>query len=293
MGTYSKKIEPEFFIHYKDILKQEDCVFSVPQYTFFKAKSKDWEVTFYKSGKVVVQGKNIEDIVKKYFNENFSSAKIVENSEIAPYPHIGTDESGKGDFFGPLVTAGCYLTYENAMKMKSLGAQDSKKLDDKKILCLAEQIKENSVFDIVVIGCKKYNELYLKFNNLNKMLAWAHATVIENLVKKTGATLGVSDQFGDENLILNSLKQNGKQIKLIQQPRAEADMAVACASILARSEFVKRISKMSLEYGINFPKGAGENVLIQGKKFVEQFGYEELASVSKTHFKTYNSLKSM
>ena len=291
MSTYTKTIDPSLVIHYRDLLKEENCVFSIPQYTFFKAKANEWEITFYRSGKVVVQGKDIEDVVKRYFSEDYKAETAKrEDGEIAPYPHIGIDESGKGDFFGPLVVAGCYLTKEGAEKMKTLGAMDSKKLTDKKILELSDIIKQSSVFDVVVIGNKKYNELYSKFKNLNKLLAWAHSTVLENLLQKTDATISISDKFGDEKFILNALKEKGKKIELIQQTKAESDTAVACASILARAEFVKRISKMSEEYGINFPKGAGENVLATGKKFVEQYKKEELINVSKTHFKTYESL---
>lgn len=200
------------------------------------------------------------------------------------------DESGKGDFFGPLIIAGCYLDEKQANFLKEKGIKDSKKLDDKKILTLAEIIKENSIFDIVAIGNKKYNELYSKFKNLNSLLAWGHSTVIENLLNKTNAKIAISDKFADERVILNALKQKGKTIQVIQQTKAEADCAVASASILARCEFVKRISKLNEEYEMTFPKGAGENVLIQGKKFKEKFGIEELKNVSKTHFKTYSSL---
>ena len=291
MATYSKTIDKSLFIHYRDLLKNENCVFSIPQYTVFKAKAHDWEITFYQSGKVVVQGKDINYIVQKYFEKGFlDSSNLAQEGEIGPYPHIGIDESGKGDFFGPLVVAGCYLTEENAKKLKEEGAMDSKKLDDKKILALSDIIKENSVYDVVVIGNKKYNEIYSKFKNLNRLLAWGHATVLENLLSKTDCRMGISDKFGDERFILNALKEKGKQIELIQRPKAEADTAVACASILARAEFVKRISKISSDYEMDFPKGAGENVLIQGKKFIEKYGKNELVNVSKTHFKTYQDV---
>lgn len=291
MPTYTKKIEPNLVIHYRDLLKEENCTFSIPQYTFFCAKSKDWQVTFYKSGKVLIQGKNIDYIVEKYFENNYKTAlNEVTEVDIAPYPHIGVDESGKGDFFGPLVIAGCYLTENNAIKMKECGAVDSKKLDDKKILTLSDIIKENSIFETVVIGNKKYNELYSKFGNLNKMLAWAHATVFENLLLKTDAKIGISDKFADEKLILNALKEKGRTIQLIQQPRAEIDTAVACASILARAEFVRKISNLSYEYEINFPKGAGENVITAGRKFIQKYSTEELKNVAKTHFRTFDDL---
>lgn len=291
MGSYSIKLDPNLWVHYKEVLSNEDCEFKIPDYTFFQAKNKNWQFTFYKTGKVLVQGKDIDYIVKKYLDNNFEcELKPQTEGDIAPFPHIGVDESGKGDFFGPLIIAGCYLDEKQANFLKDKGIKDSKKLDDKKILTLAEIIKENSIFDIVVIGNKKYNELYSKFKNLNSLLAWGHSTVIENLLNKTNAKIAISDKFADERVILNALKQKGKTIQIIQQTKAEADCAVASASILARCEFVKRISRLNEEYEMTFPKGAGENVLIQGKKFKEKFGIEELKNVSKTHFKTYSSL---
>lgn len=291
MGSYSVKLDPSLWVHYKEILQEEDCEFKIPDYTFFQAKNKNWQFTFYKTGKVLIQGKDIDCIVKKYLDNNYTNqTNTSSEGDIAPFPHIGVDESGKGDFFGPLIIAGCYLDEKQAIFLKEKGIKDSKKLDDKKILTLADIIKENSIFEIVIIGNKKYNELYSKFKNLNSLLAWGHSTVIENLLNKTNAKIAISDKFADERVILNALKQKGKTIQVIQQTKAEADCAVAAASILARCEFVKRISKLNEEYEMNFPKGAGGNVLIQGKKFKEKFGIEELKNVSKTHFKTYSYL---
>lgn len=290
MGTYSVNVDPSLMVHYKNLLEKENCVFSYPQYTFFCAKTNLWQFTFYKSGKVVIQGKEIDDAVKKFFDDKFGQ-EINSSGEIAPYPHIGIDESGKGDFFGPLVIAGCFLTEENAEKLKLKGVIDSKKLDDKKILSLSDDIKTCSIFDIVVIGNKKYNELYDKFKNLNRLLAWGHSTVLENILNKTNCTIAISDKFADESVIKNALKDKGKTIKLLQQTKAESDTAVAAASILARAEFVKRISNLSQKYEINLPKGAGQNVFEQGEKFIQKFGIEELINVSKTHFKTYSALK--
>lgn len=291
MASFSIKLDPTLNIHYKDLLCEEEGEFSIPQYTFYAFKNKNWSFIFYKSGKVLIQGKDIDYPVKKFFNPDLVSEPKTQ-AELAPYPHIGCDESGKGDFFGPLCVAGVFLDEETALKLKTEGVMDSKKLDDKKILKLADIIKENAEVAVITISNKKYNELYKKIKNLNKLLAWAHSTVIEDLVNKTNAKNAVLDKFADEKVILSCLKEKSRQINLIQQTKAESDTAVASASIIARAEYVKKMSLISKNYEMDLPKGAGENVLLTGKSFIQKYGIEELNNVSKTHFKTFEILKS-
>ena len=151
---------------------------------------------------------------------------------------------------------------------------------------MACQIKENSTFSVVTINPAKYNELYSKFKNLNNLLAWGHARAIENILEKKECKNAISDKFGNESLIKNALMTHGKTINLEQRVRAEDDIAVAAASILARNEFVQRFKKMSREYGINFQKGASEKVKEQAKLFIEKNGKEALPNIAKMHFKT-------
>jgi ribonuclease HIII len=211
--------------------------------------------------------------------------------------YIGVDESGKGDFFGPLVIAGVVSNENLNKELEKFGVKDSKKLSDKRVFELSEKIKEVCIVNVVVIKPKRYNELTEKLN-LNKLLAWGHARVIENLLKeieKVGfkCSSAISDQFGDENYLLNSLMQMGKKINLIQTPKAdELDLAVASASILARAEFLKQLKILSEKYGMNFPKGAGQNVINFANEFVKKFGKDELKNVAKLHFKTTKQILS-
>lgn len=288
MNTYSAKFDTSKTQEYKALFEKENATFCTPQYMYFQARGEGFTASFYQSGKFVIQGKNTDKIISKYFGENPTPKQDILN---IAYPHVGIDESGKGDFFGPLVIAGAYLTQENAKKLQDLGVCDSKKLSDKKILELEKEIKSISIFEVVVINPKKYNELYSNFKNLNKLLAWGHATVLENILKKTDAKIAISDQFAaNESVILSALKEKGKTIKLIQQTKAEADTAVAAASVLARAEFVKRISKLSYEYETNLKKGCNSEVLAQAKEIAQKFGKEELKNIAKTHFKTYESV---
>ena len=199
---------------------------------------------------------------------------------------IGVDESGKGDFFGPLVIAGVYINPQIKSELIKIGVEDSKKLSDTQIGLLASKIKNICEYSIITIGNKRYNELYDKMKNLNKILAWGHARAIENVLEKENCNSALSDQFADEKFIKDALMEKGKEIVLKQRPRAEENIAVAAASILARNEFISRIKKLTNNYGLSFPKGASKNVITTGKSFIKKYNKRELKNVAKLHFKT-------
>ncbi len=198
--------------------------------------------------------------------------------------HIGVDESGKGDFFGPLVVAGCYV--EPTWATKLTGVVDSKKVTDKNAVRLAEVIKELCPHYVLVIMPRRYNELYSEIKNLNRLLEWGHAKVIEEVQKIHHCELAISDQFADPRRLVQKLKLKGVDIELKSFVRAESDLAVAAASILARAEFLHRMDELSDESGMTLPKGASSMVITAGKNYVDTFGAENLGQVAKLHFKT-------
>lgn len=204
--------------------------------------------------------------------------------------HIGTDESGKGDFFGPLVIAGVLTDNKNAEYFLKLGIKDSKKLSDKKILTLAQKIKTSAPHSIISISNLRYNELYSDIKNLNKLLAWGHARAIENILEKHKCEYALSDKFGDESLIKNALMQKGRGIKLEQTVRAESDIAVAAASVIARAVFVQNIEAMENTFKMKFPKGCAPIVKIAAAEFIKHYGKDRLREVCKMHFKTYKEV---
>ena len=204
--------------------------------------------------------------------------------------HIGVDESGKGDFFGPLVIAGVLVDEESAAFFAELGIKDSKKITDKKILTLEPIIKERAPHSVIAISNGKYNELYGNIKNLNKLLAWGHARTIENILEKNSCTYAISDKFGNDHFIQDALMKKGREIKLDQMVRGESDIAVAAASILARAAFVHKISDMQNKYGIAFPKGCAAQVKVCAAEFISKYGKDRLKEVCKTHFKTYNEV---
>ena len=211
-------------------------------------------------------------------------------------PIIGTDESGKGDYFGPLVSAGVHVDEQSATDLIACGVKDSKKLSDNKNLELAHEIAKvcKGRFAIIEISPEKYNDLYEQFKkekkNLNTLLAWGHAKAIEEILSKVDCEVAIADQFADERFILGKLQEKGKKLRLIQMHKAEQNLAVAAASILARARFLKKLSKLSNEYKIDLPKGASQTVIKSAKKFVDMHGKESLRKVAKLHFKTTNEV---
>lgn len=202
--------------------------------------------------------------------------------------HIGVDESGKGDFFGPLVIAACYVGPEHLAELE--GVKDSKKLTDPMSLRLADQIRRFCPHSIIAIGPAKYNELYEKFRNLNRLLAWGHARAIENVLEVQPCSLVISDQFADPAGLKRQLFEKGRTIELQSMVRAEADVAVAAASILARAGFLRGLKRLSEEVGVDLPKGASPLVIAAGKKLVAKSGPQSLRQVAKLHFKTTHNV---
>lgn len=209
-----------------------------------------------------------------------------------PLPYIGTDESGKGDFFGPLVVGGVLVETGTRKKLVTLGIRDSKKLGDATCRKLATEIRRICVgkYREVIIPPERYNTLYEEFRregrNLNHLLAWGHARTIESLLESAPCQLAVADQFGNESYIRSRLMKKGREIELIQEHRGERYLAVAAASILARDRFLEYLERLSGEAGLALPKGAGAPVVAAGRKYVERHGVDKLPSVAKMHYRT-------
>jgi len=286
-NSYSAKFDLNNEKELKSILEQNKYALKSAEHALWRAQNKEVTVTLYKSGKILVQGSGTEKFVTKYLNS------LVIPETITNYKYeswIGTDESGKGDYFGPLIIAGVLVNRENIPVLQKLGVKDSKKMSDDTIEKIAWQIKSNCIFSVVTINPQKYNQLYSKFKNLNSLLAWGHARAIENILEKKECHNAVSDKFGDESLIKNALMTHGRNINLEQRVRAEDDIAVAAASILARYEFIQGIKKLSNEFGINFSKGVSKSVVDQAKLFIKKYGMENLSCIAKLHFKTTKEL---
>jgi ribonuclease HIII len=280
-------------------LQENHFEFRQVPYTKFAGAKDKLNVVFYESGKLVLQGKGTQEFIEFVLEPQIlGEAKLGYEAVLNPellLPRLGIDESGKGDFFGPLCVAGVYVNEKIITAWKDVGIRDSKNISsDKKIFELAKIIRETPgcVTAVVPIGNEAYNRLYLKMRSVNTLLAWGHARVIENLMGQQHRmnpppVRAISDQFAaDKATVGKAIMSLGRGIELVQRHKAEEDVAVAAASILARNEFVTRLAQLGKDFGIKFPKGASAAVDLAAKEFVLKEGAEKLAKVAKTHFRT-------
>ena len=239
-------------------------------------------VNFYHSGKVLVQGKRnaLREKIESFLHPVSPLTRMSEQD------HSGVDESGKGDYFGPLVVSGVFLPRSQQQKVQAWGVMDSKKLPDARVKKIAVSIKQNLKHHTLVFAPESYNRHYHQYKNLNKLLAYGHAEVITSLVATTGCARVISDKFGPDHLIPSYLTPPCR-VDLTQVTDAERDPAVACASILARACFLDAIAAMSRAHGISFLKGASAKVKKQALAFRREHGAEKLHEVAKTHFKMF------
>jgi ribonuclease HIII len=264
-------------------------------HTIAAASGADCQIAIYKSGKCLVQGKGAEEWItfvlepQVLLEARLGYEEILNPESVAP--HMGVDESGKGDFFGPLVIAAAYVDEPIARDLKAMNVRDSKTITtDKAMQAMARQIRDRlgDRYTVVAVGPSAYNRLYGKMNSVNRILAWGHAKAIENLLEKVPeCPRALSDQFGPEHQIQRALQQKGRKIKLEQRHRAESDVAVAAASILARSAFLTQMDKLGDRYGVKtLPKGASAKVKSVAGELVGKYGGTVFLETAKCHFKT-------
>ena len=299
MNSYTHALTRDQTSKLRTLLAESGFQFSAKQYTLFFAQKNNLSVAVYEKGpKVLVQGKGAEEFVQfelepKILGEAKLGYEEVHSPEMFE-PHFGVDESGKGDFFGPLVVAGVYVDRGIARKLIDAGVQDSKRIgSDARIRALAETIRKSTagLIETVLIGPERYNELYQKFGNLNMLLGWGHARVIENLLaKKSDCPRALSDQFADARVIEQSLLRHGRKIDIEQRTKAESDIAVAAASILAREAFINWLERRGKELGLRLERGVSANVKEAAKKLVEMKGPQVLRGLAKVHFRTAHEI---
>jgi ribonuclease HIII len=319
--TYSISVE----INKKDLiynfLDSRGFAFKDHQYSFFKAQHNKVTVIFYTKGKLVIQGldstkcyKNLiseglipddlyctdkKGIKNKDIESSVSKVNIFDNSQdisaSSLFVGIGIDESGKGDFFGPLVVSACFVDEKIAAVLKEYNIQDSKKLSPANIKGFSKVIRAVCPYETIEIGPEKYNDLYKKFRNLNNLLAWAHSAAAENLIIKLEdagikCKAAISDQFAKKEVIESFLKPRTRKISFLQFHKAERVLCVAAASIIAREHFVRKTQAISKTYSVDLPLGCSSAVKYAAHEIIKLKGINELRKISKEHFKTYSEI---
>ncbi len=269
--------------------------FETRPHALFSARKGKLNVTVYQKGpKVLIQGKDTENFIRFTLEPGIlGEARLGYEEELEPdkfEPHFGIDESGKGDFFGPLVIAGVYTDAKIARRLIDSGVMDSKRIGSAaRIRQLAAIIRgiPGCVCEAVSIGPERYNEMHASFKNLNRLLAWGHARVIEKLhTLRPDCPRALSDQFARAEVLERALRQKGVSIHLEQRTKGESDPAVAAASILARERFIDWMDKTSAACGIRLPLGASDAVIEAARELVRSRGPEALGRAAKLHFKT-------
>jgi ribonuclease HIII len=298
LTSYTCKLTDDQATALETWLQAHHYQFRQVPYARFAAEKEKTNLVFYESGKLVIQGKGTQEFVEfvlepEIVKEIRLGYETVLNPDLL-LPRLGVDESGKGDFFGPLCIAGAYVNESVVNAWKDSGIRDSKNISsDKRIKELAELIRKTPgcVTAVVPIGNEAYNRLYAKMGSVNSMLAWGHARVIENLMGQKHRMTpppvrAISDQFAhSKETVAGALMSLGRSIELIQKHRAEEDLAVAAASILARHEFVSRLANLEKQFAMRLPKGASA-VDAAAKEFIVKHGADNLSKVSKMHFRT-------
>ena len=263
-------------------------------YTSIAVRTEDCSISLFTSGKCLIQGKGAEEFVTFVMEPNVLQQashgyEAVLNPE-ASAPHMGIDESGKGDFFGPIVISAAYVDPQLADAMKEMGVKDSKQItSDKKALYIGSELRKllGRRFSVVKIGPRAYNRLYSKMRNVNTLLAWGHARALENLLEAVpDCPRAISDQFGRKEQVEKALMKQGRKIELIQRPKAEEDIAVAAASIIAREAFLRALTDMGRKYEVELKKGASAQVRQLAVDIGRKQGPEVLVDIAKCHFKT-------
>jgi len=276
------------------VLEEQGFEFQEKLHTLYAATKERLNIAVYEKGpKALLQGRGLEDFITFVLEpEVLGEARLGYEEVLDPElfsPHFGIDESGKGDLLGPLVIAGVYVDGDLAHHLRDAGIRDSKGIGtDRKIRELAEVIRKSGApFERIVIAPEKYNQLYAKIGNLNRLLAWGHSRIIENLCARVpSCPRALSDKFADARVLQKALMENGRKIQLDQRTKAESDYAVAAASIIAREGFIDWLDDHAKELEIPLPKGVSAKVKESASRIVATYGAAMLPKVAKMHFKT-------
>ena len=294
LSSYTVKLDDQQMEKLRGILAGRGWEAFDVAYARFAFRGPDCNVTAYESGKLVVAGKGTEEFVTMTLEPDVTMAPKLGYDEVH-HPdwfelHAGLDESGKGDFFGPVVAATVIADRSAIEGWIKAGVKDSKKVSEAQIIALDKLIRGTHGVAVAtcLCGMPKYNQIMSRpYANLNKLLAWQHATALVQALGRKKAPRGLLDQFTKQPLVQKELKKMGlTDFDLQMRTKAEEDPVVAAASVVARAEFVRQMHTLSQAFGGPLQKGAGPLVKQQAHQIIERFGARALGNFAKLHFRT-------
>ncbi|WP_181349777.1 ribonuclease HIII [Thalassobacillus sp. CUG 92003] len=284
----------------------------IPPGAAFAAKTDDCSITAYQSGKVLFQGKNPHQEAERWGKpahpKGESNQKQSASSQHSKQPpawlftssHAGSDEAGTGDFFGPITVAAVYLKHDQLAYLKEAGVKDSKHLSDQQIKQLVKKIVHMKIpYTLLKLNNKKYNELQASGWTQGKMKTMLHHRALDGLLEKIAPDRPdgiLIDQFSQPEVYQKHLKSEGKTLQedVYFMTKAESySLAVASASILARSSFVKAMDDIAEATGLPIPKGASSSVDQAAAQVIETYGEAKLDEIAKTHFSTTSKARKL
>lgn len=273
----------------RDALARGSFRFGERPHAVLFAQREGVTLTAYASGKLLVTGAQADEFAGVLTGRGLARrAAEPRAARGAPAftPHAGSDESGKGDYFGPLCVATVHVPdAATADALLAAGVRDSKTVPPTLVGPLASLVRARCPHATVVLPPLAYNDLYERMGNLNALLAWAHGRAIEDLLARTGIVPVVVDQFA-RGVLPRFLQEKGRQAEVTEVVRGEADVAVAAASLVARAEFLAGIAALEARVGHALPRGAGPPVLQAARGIVATRGPAALREVAKVHFTT-------
>jgi ribonuclease HIII len=268
-------------------LVERAFAFRPAPHALFSAKGEGVVATHYRSGKLVIQGERPEAFVAAYVGDAFTALEPAPTAQGVDEVVIGSDESGKGDYFGPLVVAAVKLEPDVSRALAGGEVRDCKLMSDEGVLRVGAALRAKLPHAIARLDPPEYNSEHARVRNLNPMLAALHARAIGEL-SRAGIHV-IVDQFGHASLLEEALRP--LDVRLQQRHRAEELLAVAAASVIAREQFLSALAELSEEWAVDLAKGAGEPADRAARRFVQLHGRERLGQVAKLHFKNTQKLE--
>ena len=293
MASYTIKLDPIEAPITRRFFEGHGFEMREAPHAFWQARGPDCIATFYTSGKLLLQGKEA-DVYRGLMGDETPDARpywraLQKQPKPAPVAWIGTDEAGKGDYFGPLTVAGVIVRPEDLEILATLGVEDSKAVADGKVAELDRQIQGLCASEVLFISPATYNRMHTQMRTVNAVMAWAHAKVIHALLARDVTPKPdwiLVDRFADDRVMQRAIGALPAGVRFDQRPKAEEDPAVAAASVLARAAYLRGLAALGKRFGVKLHGGAGAPALAAGREFLQVVGRDQLGEVAKVHFDT-------